>query len=90
MHVANNYAVNCGTPSTGDNVIVDGLTPTRVAQGTNVTFRCQSGQSFSLIGPTRATCSEDGSWKPSTNDVECVSKFASCVIAITLGHAVAS
>ena len=64
-------------PTTGDHVVVDGLPPARVAQGTNVTFRCQSVQAYaySLLGPTTAMCNGDGQWQPSTNDVECLGKL---------------
>ena len=69
--------VDCGSPSTSNNVIIEGVVGPRVAEGTNVTFRCPSEQSYILKGPSVATCSSSGVWEPDTSadSVQCIGKF---------------
>ena len=67
--------VDCGSPTIGSNVVVEGVVPPRVAQGTNVTFECQSGQSYNLTGPAVATCSSSGLWEPDTSAVQCIGQY---------------
>ena len=69
--------VDCGSPSTGSNVRIEGVVGPRVAEGTNVTFRCPSEQSYILKGPSVATCSSSGVWEPHTSadNVQCIGKY---------------
>lgn len=36
---------------------------------TNITFSCSN--EFVLTGPTAATCTENGTWKPNPEEVDC-------------------
>ena len=71
------HAVDCGSPSTGSNVIIEGVVGPRVPESTNVTFRCPSEQSYILKGPSVATCSSGGVWEPHTSadNVQCIGKY---------------
>ena len=68
--------VNCGAPTTGSNVVAEGLTTPRVAEDTTVTFQCQCTRQYTLIGPTTAVCQENGQWEPDTSGVQCIGQLA--------------
>ena len=69
--------VDCGSPTAGRNVIIEGVVGPRVPEGTNVIFRCPSEQSYILKGPSVATCSSSGVWEPytSADNVQCIGKY---------------
>ena len=71
--------VNCGTPTTGGNVIAEDPDAPRVAQGTTVTFSCPSGQAYILTGPMTAVCGNDGLWEPDASNVECIGQCSTAV-----------